>query len=651
MPAIIQGAPESSLLRTLAETHKYNYDYPEDMDLRPGSALHERIKAEVLSRARESYSVMNARHSTWKKIDRTLTAYVPLDVAEKEIKTNDERKPVSIVVPISYSVLDTLLSYWISAFLELPYFRYEGVGPEDTLGAIMLEKIIEAHCSRLKVGLQLYIMWRDALSYGIGVASPIWHKHIGLKSVMKEDEVGFLSSLLGKKSSGYVRSTEEAVLFEGNKLINIDPYKYLPDPTVPVHDVQAGGFTGWLDKENYYSLLEREGRDDTIFNVKYLKHLDGRSYILNEDSSGRQERYDVSTPFGDSTNLIDTIYMYIKLVPKDWKLGTKETPEDWLFRVSADAIVTGAQPVGLNHGMFPVAVSAPSFDGYSITPVSEIETTYGLQEAMDWLMSSHIANVRKSLHDMFVVDPSLINIHDLKKPGPSKFIRMRKTAWGLGSIDKAIKQLSIVDVTRQHISDIGIIIDVIQRVTGASDSLQGVMRHSSERKSATEARGARGGALTRLEKSARINSLQGMSDIAYMFAMHTQQLMSEEQYIKVSGRWEEVLRGEYGADISKVKVHPREILIDYDVVPKDGSVPSGEHADTWVNLLGLMANNEILSQDVDIVKVFKHVARLSGAKNVEDFIRKGGNMAATVKPDNEVAKEAQAGNLVPMGDL
>jgi hypothetical protein len=46
-----------------------------------------------------------------------------------------------------------------------------------------------------------------------------------------------------------------------------------------------------------------------------------------------------------------------------------------------------------------------------------------------------------------------------------------------------------------------------------------------------------------------------------------------------------------------------------------------------------------------------HMARLSGAKDVQDFIKQGQAQAqqpaAQTMPNEEVAQQAQAGNLVP----
>ena len=85
----------------------------------------------------------------------------------------------------------------------------------------------------------------------------------------------------------------------------------------------------------------------------------------------------------------------------------------WLFGVTGDQIVTSCNRMVLNHGKKPIVAAAADYDGYSITPVSRIETIFGLQTVLNWYFNSHVTNVRKAINDMLIVDPGLINVKDL----------------------------------------------------------------------------------------------------------------------------------------------------------------------------------------------------------------------------------------------
>lgn len=624
--------------RSIEALKQVNYDYAYDPivgNMKPGTEKHDKIVKEVLDRAEASYDVMQRRHEYWKKIDHTLTAYITLDDEEEYVLEKDIRKPVSIVVPYSYATIETILTYWVSVFLENPIFRYRGFTSEDTVGSIMLEKVIELQCIKNKVALNLHTQFRDSLAYGFGASSPYWNSHWGHRTVFD-------------RTSGLKRR-EPSKLFEGNSLMNIDPYLYLPDPSVPIQDIQKGGFVGWIDKTNYLDLLNTERYDPDMFNAKYVAHIDGHTSILPEDTSGRETKVGGearNAEISDVTRPIDVTYMYINIIPKEWELGLGEYPEKWLFILAGDEVLLKAQPLNLDHNLYPVTICAPDYDGYSLTPISRLEIIYGLQGILDFLFTSHVANIRKAINDMLIVDPYLINMSDLKKPGPGKLIRTRRAVWGRG-VENAVKQLAVTDVTRNHMQDAGIVMDVMQRSSSAVDSLMGIIRGGSERRSATESRDTRMSALSRLAKSTKIASIMTMQDLAYMFASHTQQLMENETYISTAGRFQQELEEEYGFSTG-MKVSPMDLLINYDVISHDGTIEAGEFAEVWLQLYQTLSKSPSVAVGFDMVRIFKHLARISGAKNVNEFVRKGGSANIKMKQDEEIEAEVQKGNMRPI---
>lgn len=644
--------------RKYAGSAEHNYQYPKGLDLKPDSLLHMEICTKLYTRARESNAEMSKRFPSWKKIDRTLTAYIPADDAEKLVQLADDRKPISIVIPTSYATLETLLTYTVAAFLDSPIFKYEGSNPDSVIGAMLLEKVVEMQCLKAKVALNLHTMFRDGFAYGVGIGAPSWEQRWGFKTTVQQS--GWMSAIFGKwMGGGKKRVRDDALLYEGNTLKNVDPYLFLPDPNVSISELQKGEYVGWIESLNYMSLLNMERQDSNIFNVKYMGEMNAGSgtSIFNtwKSDSGRVERFGGGTyDTASSTSPIDVIWMYVTLIPKEWKLGTGEYPEKWLFGMAADGYIIMAKPLGLDHNLYPAAVCAPDFDGYSVTPTSKLEVVYPMQSTVDWFFSSHIANVRKAINDMLIVDPFLVNINDLKDPAPGKLIRLRRAAWGRG-VDKAVMQLPVTDITKSHVQDVGVLIDLIKSTTGSVDQIMGIARKTSERVSADESRGTRTGALSRLAKAAKVISLMTMYDIGYMFASHTQQLMTKDTYVGLTGRWQEQLVAEYGGDVdiykSKIKVTPFDLVVDYDLIIKDGSIPSAENADLWVQLFQIIASKPELGPQFDTFRIFTHIARLMGAKDINEFKRKGQQMPPVqgqVMPDQQVEKQAQAGNLVPL---
>ena len=648
MPYIVTGNPGSGQLTDFSR-ESYDYEYPDGLDLKPGSDFHNELKGKILLRATESRNEMSKRFPSWNEIDRVLTTYIPLKDKEKTLKNKDTTKPVSIVFPYTYAMLEALLTYMSLAFFQDPMFQYEGVGPEDVKGSSLLELVIRLHCMKTKVPLALHSILRNAFAYGIGPGAPGWQRRYGLKPVTSE--VSYQSDL--GMSSGKEVHWNETLLFEGNDLSAIDPYNWLPDPSVDASNIQAGEFVGWITHDNLMNMLTEESEaDNQMFNVKYLHAKKNRMSFFSTDQSDRNLKYggrDPKTAVG-STSRVDNIHMHINLIPKEWKLGTSERPEKWLFTLSADEVITSASKLSHAHGMYPAAVIAPEYDGFSPTPMGRLEILHGLQHVLDFLFNTHVANVRKSINDMFVVDPYLININDMKDPEPGKLIRLRRPAWGRG-VDKVVQQLQVNDITRGNIADSVYITQWMDRISGADQSMQGAVRQGGpERLTKGEFQGTRRSAVSRLQRLAMITSMQFMQDIGYMFAVHTQQYLSQSTFVKIAGPKQEELTKLFGeANQGRIPVDPYQLAIDYDVIPRDGSIPGGNFSEIWLELYKIIATDPELRKEYDSFRIFEYIATELGAKNINDFKRAAENTQTVVRPDEEVMNEVDKGNLVPTG--
>jgi len=619
MPNIIFGAQQRRHDVISMNNKTYSYEYPDELKLKPGTELHSKLVNLILDKSAASAGIMSSRHSGWNEMDKSLTAYKRVDDDESEVLEGDDRKPVSIVFPYSYAILETLLSYMMAAFFRNPIFKYEGSGPEDVMGSILLEKVIATHCHKNKVMLNLHTMFRDAFAYGVGSVAPIWK--------------------YGKRN-------------EGNALLNLDPYRILPDTNVAADKIQDGEFYGWTADTNYMSLLQEEYEDDSMFNVKYLGDLQYRgTSIYDVDKSGRYIRTGMPKNYSDMVSPITEIIQYIKLIPKDYNLSDYDRPETWFFRLAADSVIISARPANFNHNKYPVSCAVPDFDGYSASPIGRLEILSGMQGVLDWLFNSHIANVRKAINDTLIYDPSLINSNDLRDPKPGGLIRMRRQAWGQGRIADAVHQLKVSDITRGNVADSGWIIQSMQTLMGTDDAAMGSLRQGGpERLTKAEFQGTSSGAVSRLERIARVTGLQAMQDIGEFFAEHTQQIMDKDTYIKVVGGWQEVLMQEYkdSIDRGRMAVTPDDLNINYDVLVRDGSIPGGNYSEVWTRMFETLATQPELAQKFDIVKIFKHIARNAGAKNVNEFIRRGGDIASETMPNEDVSKEVDKGNLIPI---
>ncbi len=653
MPYTVVGEPKT----WKSENYKdkdFKYTYPNGLDLKPGSELHDEIRGKIWQRAIEARNQIQKRFPYWKEVDKTLTTYVELSEVDKVVKEKDDTKPISIVFPYSYSMLESLMTYICAAFFQDPIFPYDGVEDSDTVGAKLLELVIRLHCIKNKVALNLHTVFRDSLAYGVAIGVPGWIRKWGRRPIMTG---GITQSPLGISDDRKVTTSELQVLFEGNTLSNIDPYMWLPDPSVCSSDIQKGEFVGWIDRDNFLNLLSQENETDShYFNVKYLEAKTDKRSSLALDESERETRVGGSKSdqrgMTASTHPADTIKMYINIIPKEWKLSGSEYPEKWYFELASDDLIIRCERADHNHGMYPLAVASPEFDGYSTTPIGRLEVLYGLQHTLDFLFNSHIANVRKAINDMLIVDPYLVNIQDLKDPKPGKLIRLRRPAWGRG-VDKVVQQLAVQDITRANISDSTYITQWMDRIVGADQSMAGALRQGGpERLTSAEFQGTRGSAMSRLQRTAMIIGMQFMQDVGEMFAVHTQQYMSKDTYVKITGKYAETLSTILGPNSMAGKnVSIYDLIINYDVVARDGSIPGGNFSNVWPELFKTIGTTPELAQQFDVVRIFMYIAQQLGAKNVEDFRRVMPQIGQKTMADQQVMDQVGKGNMIPTSEI
>jgi len=276
---------------------------------------------------------------------------------------------------------------------------------------------------------------------------------------------------------------------------------------------------------------------------------------------------------------------------------------------------------------------------------------YGMQNVLDFMFNSHVQAVRQSVNNTLIYDPYLINSVDLQNRGEGGLVRYRRPAWGKDIKNGAVHQLAVNDNTRGNVNDAGFIVNWMERISGADAAMQGSQRQGGpERLTSTEFSGTQAGGITRLQRMVNVMGMQGMQDIGKFFAIHNKQLMTMPQWTTFKGDWQDVLMAEYGqvADRGRIKVEPGDLDVNFNILIRDGSVPGGAHAQIWNQLFQTVTSNEQLAANFDVVRIFTHIARNLGAKNVNDFIKKGGNIQPNIQPDAQVQQQVQAGNLMPI---
>lgn len=613
--------------------------------LRYGTQLHNFVVEAVKRRRDFSQEKMRDRHSAWKKAEEAFLSYMPEREADRLRRTARETKGepqfTTIYMPYDYATLMSAHTYWTSVFLARnPIFQYQGTSGAPQSAEQAVEAILNYQVNSGRMTPALYVWLLDVGKYGVGIAGGYWQDEKIIVNREVEVPDSFLEVNLGTTHKEMRRVALPG--YQGNKIYNVRPYDFLPDPRVLMGNLQEGEFCGRYT-ELGWNQIAKAGATGKYFNVDVLRQVrySGSSRLERESGSSQ-----VSRPFlpGEQLYLehmdmdfVELLEMYVELIPRDWGLDTTTFPEKWVFVVANNQVLVHAQPLGLMHNKFPFAVLEYEPDGYAMFKRGIMDIAAPMQNVLNWLVNTHFYNTRKALNDMFIVDPSRVVMKDVLDPNPGKVIRLKEEMFG-SDVREAIMQLPVANYTQGHIQDTNLIVQMLQKVTGVNEQIMGMLSPGG-RRSATEIRTSSTFGINRLKTNAEFFSCTGFSDLSQILLQQTQQFMDRNKKVRIAGDLWMAPGAERFLDVS-----PEDIQGFYDFTPVDGTLPIDRFAlvNMWGTLLQQMANAPAVLASYDMGKIFAHIAQLGGLKNIQNF-------RIQMADPGMLQQQAAAGNVVPLG--
>lgn len=625
--------------------------------LRPDQPLHNTIRQLVRSRMDFSLRYMNSRFSKWDEVDEIFRAFRSED--EDDASSKEKHGVVKIVVPYTFATHQTMSTFLLAVLAgEKPTLRVEGRGPEDVKPARGMEIVLDWQYEHNVGYLKFHHWFSDGLRYGVGILNNSWDRQYAtIRESFTEPRT---LTLLGRKITiGGTKQQHErlATVFEGNIFDVVDPRLFRPDPRVPLHRIQQGEFCGHVALVPHHALVKGQKAGD-FFNVELIPRTVTEQGVGRSQAEGTADRERLiradrpqwgEQPMGDakSRGFVKAEVLVAEIIPRDYDLSNYDMPQKWLFTLANDSVVIQAEPFKSGHGKYPYLVVETYPDGHTTQNPGVVEVVQGLQDHLSWLFNSRMANVRKVINNFLVIDPSRINTKDVVEGFSSAgtVARLLQRAYGTNPRD-AVHQVVVSDVTSGHLGDAKVVIDLIQRVTAATDNLMGLELEA--RRTATEVQAIQRLAASRMKMMASLFSAQGVAPLTAMMAMNTQEFLSEKQWFRVLGSFARQM-----GDKAAIEVGPDELQGSFDYPVAPGVLPTDriQLAEVWREIFKTVATSEILMQVFDIIPIFREAAQLSGAKNIEEFVRQGGGMPQVgmeVRPDEEVASGVARGNLVPL---
>ena len=337
--------------------------------------------------------------------------------------------------------------------------------------------------------------------------------------------------------------------------------------------------------------------------------------------------------------------------PGDWKaedettVAPRLTPEVWAFTVANRSTVIQAERIPNRHGKFRVAVMDGALDAHALLSPSHVEIVRGVQEYCDFAYNSRMANIRLGLLQALVYNPELVEEEDIFTTQAGMRIRLKPGVDGrIRSMQEAVQQLPVQDVTAQLVNDVGLSGQLIQKALGVTDTLHGEV--SPVARSATEMSGVIQSARTRVGQLGSLMWDQGVTPWGMLEISDAQQFMSEEGYFRLSGKHS---RHWPNAQHGRSLIGPRDIQGEIEIAPVDVTMPINPMAEgqLWMQLAMQVAQNQRLDARYNSEEMFEEGARRLGASNIQDFRRSLPPMGVNVMPDERLVSQVQQGNLIP----
>jgi hypothetical protein len=567
-----------------------------------------------------SRQYMTQYYDSW---DRNDDVYRGIKRADKDdTKARERNEPEKMIVPMTFAQVQSYISFCVSLYTQRDrVFELVGTGERDHKAAKVGEALLARDLTWNVFHVRLYNFLLDVARFGFGVFKNGWTRQV--KMVNKTIEVPAPSVFgipLGKPRTQEV--IEESVKYLGNKLVNISPYSFFPDPRLPMNRFQEGEFVASEDMYTLVQLRQMEKNGD-VAGIQWCKPQKADVFALRRRLVRQSERAPMgpgrmATGSAQTTGAAILTEVQVSLIPNMFKIngvpmGPEDYPVKWNIWYVNDIRVVKAEKLGYEHDQYTYTVGEYSPDMLNLVNEGLADNIDKLQDVISWFINSHITNVRKVIGDRLIVDPSGVEMKDLAERRP--VIRLKSDAARTG-VDKWIKQLDVVDVTANHMRDAEELHGTVQLVTGISENAMG--QYHTGRRSATEARNVNSSTAARLKLNATMLWGQALEPLGRQMLSNHQQGLDVDTFVRVLGETADP------ADYMQfVKVTKDDLVGDYDFEIFDGTLPSerGMQSQTIQEFLTeLLSNPQFVPfLGYDPRKLLKEMLTLRGIRNPERF--------------------------------
>lgn len=562
------------------------------------NSLHKKLTKLVQDYCRLGTSSVDHYVGEWDVAHDMLMAFAPLTKAD--IENLEKGHPKRWVLPMASTQLNVMTTF-ISQVLfgqDSPH-KVEARGPEDEIPATHVNTLLKWNAEQQPTYLLGFLWVQDALVFNRGVFYNSWSTIYRPKpTVVQAIEVDTEGNPIfdedgNPKKYDTVRMEDEPI---GGyvKYELVSPYDWFCDPTLPLWRFQEGRFAGHKFRVPFTELLRRSelSPDDPEYvmpsAVEALKNRKGSSQTASPIgtttttpttggemlSRSGYERTRSGNPLVDEkanaedTGNVDGVELWVRLIPKDNGIHDGTRSSVFQIVVAKNNIILSVNESTHMHGMYPYSVGEGRPSGHFQFAPSYALLLKGLQDHVDYLKNRHQEALQRTVGNVFVLDPTMVDAEEFLNPDKEGLILQLKPAAQGRKISEVFQQIPIKDLTEGFPDEMASFVSYSETVSGATAHMQGA---AGEADSATEFAGTQQMAAGRMSAVARLLSVQGLVPQTRQIVSMFQQFMTATQTVRFQG---DPLNAPVELrDLNSLQISPDTIQGEFDFIAHDGTMP------------------------------------------------------------------------------
>lgn len=340
-------------------------------------------------------------------------------------KTTDDLLRSRLRIPWAWQQIETIIPRIVD---PEPRFEFKPVEPSDERMSDVLNALIRYQLNADQFVAKQKAMIRDAMIYGMGVAKVIWYQKQQTMKVRRRGE------------DGQVIAEPKTIITENRpSIVYVDPYDFFPDPAA-------------TSDRNWRFAFHRIWLSDAELQARQ------KAGVYKNVDKVKSEGNDTSTR-GTTESSEEA---------KARREGKNAVYERWgadgsLMVMSGDVVLRDADNP-YYHGQIPFVCFSTQPDPRSLRGISEVDKIAPIQEAIWTRDNQRIDAVNVSLNPVFIVDPNIQGIRNLRFGPGAKIYAMN---------GQRVEQLQMDPRTAPAFDETQAYLGAMQQVTGASPYLAG----------------------------------------------------------------------------------------------------------------------------------------------------------------------------------